>query len=140
MLSFSLVAEALTGLIYHPPSGENSNFQSLHIAWCILIGPFLRDHFTPTTSDCTTAQETEVIKTVLAHIGISFLHSRSADFQVQKQVKDSKFAGSPDPEAKLRVCLALEVTLQRYIKSNCTRSSTVFCHQRTAESTLLISR
>ena len=26
MLSFSLVAEALTGLIYHRPSGENSNF------------------------------------------------------------------------------------------------------------------
>ena len=28
MLSFSLVAEALTGLIYHRPSGENSKFQS----------------------------------------------------------------------------------------------------------------
>ena len=27
MLSFSLVAEALTGLIYHRPSRENSNFQ-----------------------------------------------------------------------------------------------------------------
>ena len=27
MLNFSLVAEALTGLIYHRPSGENSNFQ-----------------------------------------------------------------------------------------------------------------
>ena len=27
MLSFSLVAEALTGLIYHRPSGENSKFQ-----------------------------------------------------------------------------------------------------------------
>ena len=27
MLSFFLVAEALTGLIYHRPSGENSNFQ-----------------------------------------------------------------------------------------------------------------
>ena len=27
MLSFSLAAEALTGLIYHRPSGENSNFQ-----------------------------------------------------------------------------------------------------------------
>ena len=27
MLSFSLVAEALTGVIYHRPSGENSNFQ-----------------------------------------------------------------------------------------------------------------
>ena len=27
MLSFSLVAEALTGLIYYRPSGENSNFQ-----------------------------------------------------------------------------------------------------------------
>ena len=26
MLSFSLVAEALTGLIYHRPSGENSKF------------------------------------------------------------------------------------------------------------------
>ena len=29
MLSFSLVAEALTGLIYHRPSGENSKF-ALH--------------------------------------------------------------------------------------------------------------
>ena len=29
MLSFSLVAEALTGLIYHRPSGENSNFQEV---------------------------------------------------------------------------------------------------------------
>ena len=28
MLSFSLVAEALTGLIYHHPLGENSSFQS----------------------------------------------------------------------------------------------------------------
>ena len=28
MLSFSLVAEALAGLIYHRPSGENSNFHS----------------------------------------------------------------------------------------------------------------
>ena len=27
MLSFSLVAEALTGLIYHRPSGKDSNFQ-----------------------------------------------------------------------------------------------------------------
>ena len=27
MLSFSLVAEALTGLIYHRPSGENSKFE-----------------------------------------------------------------------------------------------------------------
>ena len=27
MLSFSLVAEAVTGLIYHRPLGENSNFQ-----------------------------------------------------------------------------------------------------------------
>ena len=27
MVSFSLVAGALTGLIYHRPSGENSNFQ-----------------------------------------------------------------------------------------------------------------
>ena len=27
MLSFSLVAEALTDLIYHRPSGQNSNFQ-----------------------------------------------------------------------------------------------------------------
>ena len=27
MLSFSLVAEDLTGLIYHRPSGENSSFQ-----------------------------------------------------------------------------------------------------------------
>ena len=31
MLSFSLVAEAPTGLIYHRPSGENSNFQ-IHTA------------------------------------------------------------------------------------------------------------
>ena len=29
MLSFSLVAEALTGLIYHRPSGENSKIPSL---------------------------------------------------------------------------------------------------------------
>ena len=29
MLSFSLVAEALTGLIYHHPSGENSKFLPL---------------------------------------------------------------------------------------------------------------
>ena len=29
MLSFSLVAEALTGLIYHRPSGENSKFAFL---------------------------------------------------------------------------------------------------------------
>ena len=29
MLSFSLVAEALTGLIYHRPSGENSIFLPL---------------------------------------------------------------------------------------------------------------
>ena len=29
MLSFSLVAEALTGLIYHRPSGENSKIRSL---------------------------------------------------------------------------------------------------------------
>ena len=29
MLCFSLVAEALTGLIYYRPSGENSNFQSM---------------------------------------------------------------------------------------------------------------
>ena len=28
MLSFSLVAEALTGLIYYRPAGENSNFQN----------------------------------------------------------------------------------------------------------------
>ena len=27
MLSFSLVAEALTGLTYHRPAGENSSFQ-----------------------------------------------------------------------------------------------------------------
>ena len=30
MLSFSLVAEALTGLIYHRPSGENSKFLPHH--------------------------------------------------------------------------------------------------------------
>ena len=30
MLSFSLVAEALTGLIYHRPSGENSKFAHSH--------------------------------------------------------------------------------------------------------------
>ena len=29
MLSFSLVAEALTGLIYHRPSGENSKIPSM---------------------------------------------------------------------------------------------------------------
>ena len=31
-LSFSLVAEALTGLIYHRPSGENSSFVVAHLA------------------------------------------------------------------------------------------------------------
>ena len=33
MLSFSLVAEALTGLIYHRPSGENSKFLP---SWCLM--------------------------------------------------------------------------------------------------------
>ena len=36
MLSFSLVAEALTGLIYHRPSGENSNFQRCQHDFSIL--------------------------------------------------------------------------------------------------------
>ena len=35
MLSFSLVAEALTGLIYHRPSGENSKF---HSTLCLMMG------------------------------------------------------------------------------------------------------
>ena len=36
MLSFSLVAEALTGLIYHRPSGENSKFAGIHT--CLMMG------------------------------------------------------------------------------------------------------
>ena len=32
------------------------------------------------------------------------------------------FQGAGSPEAKRRICLALEVTLQRYVKSNCIRS------------------
>ena len=36
MLSFSLVAEALTGLIYHRPSGENSSFAVVHT--CLMMG------------------------------------------------------------------------------------------------------
>ena len=32
MLSFSLVAEALTGLIYHRPSGENSTLHTQKVA------------------------------------------------------------------------------------------------------------
>ena len=35
MLSFSLVAEALTGLIYHRPSGENSKFAK---TFCLMMG------------------------------------------------------------------------------------------------------
>ena len=65
------------------------------------------------------------------HIGIFFSQQKCADFQIQRAGEGFQVAGSPDPEAKRRVCLALEVTLQRYVKSNCTRSSTVFCHQRT---------
>ena len=37
MLSFPLVAEALTGLIYHRPSGENSGVCSLHTLRDIII-------------------------------------------------------------------------------------------------------
>ena len=102
-------------------------------ACCILAGPFVRDHFSPTTSDCTIAQQTEVIRAVLAHIRIFFS-------SVQRAGEGFQVAGSLDPEAKRRVCLALEVTLQQYVKSNCTRSSTVFCHQKTAESTVLMYR
>ena len=40
MLSFSLVAEALTGLIYHRPSGENSNFQ---FTLCQMMGEVSSD-------------------------------------------------------------------------------------------------
>ena len=36
MLSFSLVAEALTGLIYHRPSGKNSSFVVVHT--CLMMG------------------------------------------------------------------------------------------------------
>ena len=39
MLSFSLVAEALTGLIYHRPSGENSNFQFEFTLACLVAEP-----------------------------------------------------------------------------------------------------
>ena len=75
---------------------------------------------------------------VLAHIGISFFsQQKCGDFQIQRASEGFQASGSPDPEAKRRVCLALEVTLQWYVKSNCTRSSTVLCHQRTAESTVL---
>ena len=36
MLSFSLVAEALTGLIYHRPLGENSKFLPSLVLNCML--------------------------------------------------------------------------------------------------------
>ena len=104
-------------------------------ACCILVGPFLRDQFTPATSDCTVAQERI---SVWAHWNFFFSEQKCADFQIQRAGEGFQVAGSPDPEAKGRVCLALEVTLQRYVKSNCTRSSTVFCHRRTAESTVLM--
>ena len=35
MLSFLLVAEALMGLMYHRPSGENSNLQSERGDGCV---------------------------------------------------------------------------------------------------------
>ena len=42
MLSFSLVAEALTGLIYHRPSGENSKFLPfLPSTLCQMMGKYL---------------------------------------------------------------------------------------------------
>ena len=37
MLSFSVVAEALTGLIYHRPSGENFT-SALHCTPCLMMG------------------------------------------------------------------------------------------------------
>ena len=48
-----------------------------------------------------------------------FSQQKCADFQIQRAGEGFKVAGSPDPEAKRRVCLALEVTLQRCVKSNC---------------------
>ena len=61
-------------------------------------------------TDCAT--EREKSSSVLAHIGISFLHSRSGVltyFQAKEQVKEGfQVAGSPDPEAKrLNVLFAL---------------------------------
>ena len=41
MLSFSLVAEALTGLIYHRPSGENSKFAKMADVLTPLVVNFL---------------------------------------------------------------------------------------------------
>ena len=48
MLSFSLVAEALTGLIYHRPTGENSKFlPSLNSVYKVLtVEHTSQDHFT----------------------------------------------------------------------------------------------
>ena len=90
-------------------------------ACCILVGPFLRDHFTPAASDCAIAQERI---SVGAHWNFFFSQQKSADIQIQGAGEGFQVVGSPDPEAKRRVCLALEVTLQQYVKSNCTRSST----------------
>ena len=66
--------------------------------------------------DCTIAQEKEVIVSVGAR-GNSFSSQHKSLFSSPR----------------------LEVSLQRYVKYNCTRSSTVFCHQRTAGITVLMS-
>ena len=56
---------------------------------------------------------------------LSFTAQILINFQVQLERAGEGFQGAGSPEAKRRVCLALEVTLQRHVKSNCTRSGTV---------------
>ena len=56
MLSFSLVAEALTGLIYHRPSGKNSKFHS----WFLL-----KDSLTNIDTSITTQDELEELAVTL---------------------------------------------------------------------------
>ena len=86
---------------------------------------------------CVT-QEREVIISVGAYW--KFFSSRHKSWLIFESMQRAGkgFQGAGSSEAKRRVCLAFEVTLQRYAKSNCTRSGTVFCHQRTAESTVLM--
>ena len=59
-------------------------------ACCILVGPFLRDHFTPATSDCTITQE---------RISVARW------CKSKEQAKDSKLLVLPIP--KLNVVFAL---------------------------------
>ena len=44
MLSFSLVAEALTGLIYHRPSGENSKFLPSFLVLNCMLDSLVNTH------------------------------------------------------------------------------------------------